>query len=65
VRFAAFSYLRLLAAKQPLLIAKAASEMVYLDRLTSAAKADFFNSNAAGMNACSTHCGTQQLLNWP
>jgi hypothetical protein len=29
--------------------------MVYLERLTSVAEADFFNSNTAGMNACSTH----------
>jgi hypothetical protein len=29
--------------------------MMYLERLTSVAEADFFNSNTAGMNACSTH----------
>jgi hypothetical protein len=34
---------------------KADSEMMYLERLTSVAEADFFNSNTAGMNACSTH----------
>jgi hypothetical protein len=34
---------------------KRGSEMVYLERLTSVAEADFFNSNTAGMNACSTH----------
>jgi hypothetical protein len=34
---------------------KAGSEMMYLERLTSVAEADFFNSNTAGMNACSTH----------
>jgi hypothetical protein len=54
VRFAAFSYLRLVAAKHPLLIAKGASEIVYLESLTSVAKADFFNSNTAGINAHST-----------
>ena len=51
----------LLKTQQPAI--KAASEMVYLDRLTSAAEADLFNSNTAGINACPTHCGTKQLWN--
>jgi len=40
----------------------AVSEMVYLKRLTSVAEADFFNSNTAGINACSTPWGIQQTL---
>jgi hypothetical protein len=41
---------------------KAVSEMVYIDWLTSAAEADFFNSYTAGINACSTHLrGTATL----
>jgi hypothetical protein len=28
--------------------------MMYLERLTSVAEADFFNSNTAGINACSS-----------
>jgi outer membrane lipoprotein-sorting protein len=44
---------------------KAVSEMVYLDGLTSVAEADFLNGYIAGINACSTLCGTKQLWNFP
>jgi hypothetical protein len=42
---------------------RAVSEMMYLDSLTSVAEADFFfNSNTAGINACSTHFRNTVIL---